>query len=258
MVKDTLLKLIFTPLLGITISLSSGIISFERYSPVEIFASFAFFVVVSYSIWKGCFLIHAYLRRSFTVNQNPFSKISIVCFCSGTYGAAISGLYTLGWLLISREEFSWQPIRDFMVLSVLAVVVFTVIYEVLYLSKERVVDKNVVTQLDHELLRAELTALKNELDPHFVFNSLSNLSHLIDNNKEKAHLFNDKLAQVYKYFLVFKDKDLIPIKEEIDFIRNYLFLLQIRFDKKLKLSIDLNQEMDNDLNDSAMCPANTG
>jgi sensor histidine kinase YesM len=247
MIKDTLLKLIFTPLLGIVISLSSGMISFAKYSTVELIGGISFFIFVSYAIWKGCFLIHAHLRRSFTVDQNPFSKISLVCVCSGSYGTIISGLLIFTWLNVSKEQFSWQPVWNFMSLSLLAVVIFTLVYEVLYLNKERVSDNHVVAHLDHELSRVELIALRNELDPHFIFNSLSSLSHLISNDKEKARLFNDKLAQVYRYFLVFKDKDFISVEEEIDFIKSYFFLLQIRYNNRLKLAIELNPEMTADL-----------
>lgn len=131
MIKDTLLKLIFTPLLGIAISLSSGMISFEKYSTLEIIGALSFFIFVSYAIWKGCFLIHARLRRSFTVDQNPFSKISIVCFCSGSYSSVTSGLLIFIWLNFSKEHFSWQPVWNFISLSLLAVVIFTLVYEIL-------------------------------------------------------------------------------------------------------------------------------
>jgi sensor histidine kinase YesM len=119
------------------------------------------------------------MRQFYTIGQNPFSKIASVCIISGLYGAAVAGMFCLTWLRISKEEFSWSTVVEFIIFSVLAVIVFTLVYEVLYLSKERERDTQMVVQLDKELTRAEMMALRNELDPHFIFNSLTALSYLI-------------------------------------------------------------------------------
>ena len=79
-------------------------------------------------------------------------------------------------------------------------------------------DNKIVDQLDKERSQAELQALNNEMDPHFIFNSLNTLNHLILNNPKQAHLFNNKLAQVYKYFLINKTRELISLKDEMEFI----------------------------------------
>lgn len=241
MIKDKLLKSVFTPLLGILISYVSGIISYSRYTVPELAGSLIYFVFVSYCIWKGCQWIHLRLRRFYTINHNPFLKIAYVCMLSGLYGIAVSGLLALTWFRISKENFSWTTLTEFILLSLLAVIVFTLVYEILYLSKERENDKQIVVQLDNELTRAEMMALRNELDPHFIFNSLTALSYLISNDSKKADLFNRKLAEVYKYFLINKEKELVSLEREIEFIRNYFFLLTIRHDDKLNLKIDLNE-----------------
>jgi LytS/YehU family sensor histidine kinase len=113
------------------------------------------------------------------------------------------------------------------------------VYEVLYLTKEREEDTERVEQLDHELTRAGIMALRNELDPHFIFNSLTALSHLISNDPFKADLFNRKLAEVYKYFLINREKEFITLSKEMDFVKDYFFLLSIRHDHKLQLHLDI-------------------
>ena len=167
--------------------------------------------------------------------SNPFSKIAAVCFVSALYGACTGGLSSLIWLKMSREVFNWMNIYKFIAACVAAVIVFTLIYEILFLSKERELDTKIVDQLDKELSQAELQVLNNEMDPHFLFNSLNTLNHLILNDPKQAHLFNNHLAQVYKYFLINKNKELISLKEELEFIESYFFLLQIRHDNKLQL-----------------------
>src|SRR5688572_2280902 len=105
MIKDKLLKLVFTPLLGILISYVSGIITYNKYSGLELAGSFFYFVFVSFCIWRGCQWIHLRVRRLYTINQNAFLKIAYVCMISGIYGIAIAGLLGLTWFRISREIF---------------------------------------------------------------------------------------------------------------------------------------------------------
>lgn len=242
MIKDLLLKIIFIPVLGIGLPLVSGIIDYEKYSLAELIAANLFFILTSLLIWKGCNWIHIKLRPLYRPIANPFSKIAAVCLVSALYGACTGGLSSLIWLEISREHFSWMSIYKFIAACVAAVIIFTLIYEILFLSKERELDTKIVDQLDKELSQAELQVLTNEMDPHFIFNSLNTLNHLILNQPRQAHLFNNRLAQVYKYFLINKNKELISLQDELEFIEDYFYLLQIRHDNKLQLQTTLDDK----------------
>jgi len=242
MIKDLLLKIIFIPSLGISLPLISGLINYHHYSPLELLAANLFFILTSFLIWKGCNWIHIKLRPLYRPISNPFSKIGAVCLVSALYGSCTGGLSSLIWLKISRETFSWISIYKFIAACVAAVIIFTLIYEILFLSKERELDTKIVDQLDKELSQAELQVLTNEMDPHFIFNSLNTLNHLILNQPEQAHLFNNRLAQVYKYFLINKNKELIPLKDELEFIEDYFYLLQIRHENKLNLQTSLDDK----------------
>jgi hypothetical protein len=241
MIKDLVLKIIFIPLLGICLPLVSGIISYPHYSFIELLGANFFFILTSSSIWIGCNWIHMRLRPLYRPLSNPFSKIATVCFVSVLYGVCTGGLSAMIWLHISKEVFTWMGVLRFVAACVAAILIFTLIYEILFLTKERVIDTQMVDQLDKERSQAELQALSNEMDPHFIFNSLNTLNHLIVNQPAQAHLFNNRLAQVYKYFLLNKNRELIPLKEELDFIESYFYLLQIRHDNKLQLRKDLNE-----------------
>ena len=242
MIKDLLLKIIFIPTLGVGLPLISSLINYKNYSPLELLAANVFFILTSFSIWKGCNWIHIKLRPLYRPISNPFNKIGAVCLVSALYGACTGGLSSFVWLKISREPFSWMSVYRFLAACVAAVIIFTLIYEILFLSKERELDTKIVDQLDKELSQVELQVLTNEMDPHFIFNSLNTLNHLILNQPKQAHLFNNKLAQVYKYFLINKNKDLIPLKDELEFIEDYFYLLQIRHENKLDLQTSLDDK----------------
>ena len=85
---------------------------------------------------------------------------------------------------------------------------------------------------------ARFESLKNQIDPHFLFNSLNVLSSLIEENPEKAQKFTTSLSKVYRYVLEQKDKDLVPVAEELAFARTYMGLLKMRFENSVVFTIE--------------------
>jgi LytS/YehU family sensor histidine kinase len=117
------------------------------------------------------------------------------------------------------------------------------VYETVFLVKEAESEKIKKEQLERAKAEAELEALKNQIDPHFIFNSLNTLSHLIENNTEKAKQFNESLADVYRYILQNKSRDLVLLGEEINFLCDYFSLLKIRFEKAVQMDILIDEQL---------------
>ncbi len=84
---------------------------------------------------------------------------------------------------------------------------------------------------------ARFDALKNQLDPHFLFNSLNVLTSLIDENPRQAQKFTTSLSKVYRYVLEQKNKDLVTVNEELDFAKTYVSLLKMRFEDSIVFDI---------------------
>lgn len=80
---------------------------------------------------------------------------------------------------------------------------------------------------------AKFESLKNQLDPHFLFNSLNVLSSLIEENPDNAQKFTTSLSKVYRYVLEQKDKELVSVEEELAFAKTYMNLLKMRFENSL-------------------------
>ncbi|HMP92515.1 MAG TPA: histidine kinase [Phnomibacter sp.] len=93
-------------------------------------------------------------------------------------------------------------------------------------------------RMQKEVAQSQFEALKNQLNPHFLFNSLSTLSSLVHINGETAETFVVKLSKTYRYILEQKDKETVPLQDELDFLQNYLFLLEQRFGPKLKVTLN--------------------
>ena len=241
MIKDTLFKTLSIPILGVLIPLLSKLIRYPRLEWSEIIASNVFFIATSYIIWQGSVKIISRLRRLSLVKRRFFSKLTLLCVSTAAYAFIISSVSGLIWQQIVLSAIETRPVFICGVISAAIVIFLTLMYEALFLSKERELDTKIVDQLDRERMNAELNSLKGELDPHFVFNSLSTLSHLISVDTDKAQLFTQKLAQVYKYLLINKDQELISLNDEIKFIGDYCFLLNIRYDGGLNLSFNMDK-----------------
>ncbi len=85
---------------------------------------------------------------------------------------------------------------------------------------------------------AQFDALKNQLDPHFLFNSLNVLVSLIEENQKAAVQFTTSLSKVYRYVLEQRNKQLVPLEEELSFARTYVRLLKMRFEESLEIHIE--------------------
>ncbi|PKD42644.1 sensor histidine kinase [Rhodohalobacter barkolensis] len=96
--------------------------------------------------------------------------------------------------------------------------------------------------LQSENYRAQLEQLKKQLNPHFLFNSLSTLRTVIRSDKDQSEEFVLKLSDVYRQILQTRESHQITLEEELNFLNNYLYLLNVRFDSALSVTIDTRPE----------------
>ena len=91
---------------------------------------------------------------------------------------------------------------------------------------------------------AKFESLKNQLDPHFLFNSLNVLSSLIEENPDNAQRFTTSLSKIYRYVLEQRDKELVSVDEELQFAKTYMNLLKMRFENSITYEMpdQLNNE----------------
>ena len=113
------------------------------------------------------------------------------------------------------------------------VVIFHVAYFYNRYQKNKIKEQKVIAGT----ASAKFDALKNQLDPHFLFNSLNVLTSLIEENPDSAQKFTTSLSKVYRYVLEQKNKDLVTVDEELDFARTYMSLLKMRFEDSIVFEI---------------------
>ena len=93
--------------------------------------------------------------------------------------------------------------------------------------------------LIQENTQSELLALNNQINPHFLFNSLNTLKYIIQENKDDSIQFVDQLATLYRYILQSSNKSLVPLQKELDFIYAYIYLVKARYEDNFNVQIKL-------------------
>jgi LytS/YehU family sensor histidine kinase len=114
-------------------------------------------------------------------------------------------------------------------------------------TKELTKANTQLINLQKENLQSQFDILKQQVNPHFLFNSLNVLTSLIKLEPDLAEKFSEQLSKVYRYVLENKDNELVDLHTELNFLDAYIFLLNIRFVDKLKVNINIPENRRGDL-----------
>ena len=123
------------------------------------------------------------------------------------------------------------------IVSVVITFVVTLAIHAIYFYKAYQENKVKEQKIIAGTASAQFESLKNQIDPHFLFNSLNVLSSLIEENPESAQKFTTSLSKVYRYVLEQKDKELVSVAEELKFAKTYMNLLKMRFENSITFEI---------------------
>jgi two-component system LytT family sensor kinase len=202
-------------------------------------------VVITILVWEGNLRIDHWINLKFPWERNPGKRILVQL--------PVSIVFSAGLIYISMQAFNAyvcempSSAKDaFMNISV----VIGVMVSIILLSVEIGIQffgnwKSSLVEVEKyktESLQAQLQNLKNQINPHFLFNNMSVLSSLVYKDQDKAVDFINQLSKVYRYLLDNKDSELVTLEDELSFIQSYTYLLQIRFDTNIKFELEIEEE----------------
>ncbi len=189
-------------------------------------------------MWHGNRFFLLRQRRYYDWFEHPVRKICVLLFANVFYTAPVAILMLLAWYRVARlrSQLGRHPHRH--ALFVICVVFITHVYETVYLIQQRENDLLAVERLDRARVETELAAIKAQVAPHFLFNSLNTLGWLIERDPRRALEFNQHLAEVYRYILAAHRRELVALSEELEFAQRYFSLLERRFGGELELIAD--------------------
>lgn len=200
-----------------------------RYFMVSLF-SFMLWVL----LWGGNKVVTRVIDSRISWIESPVMRFLV--------GMIVTVSYTSGVIIGSMEFF--EAVFDFYFGSsrtstVVIAVLITIIVSLFlhgrqFLINWRKVELDAV-KLRNENLTSQYESLKNQMDPHFLFNSLNVLTNLVYENADQSARFIKQLSEVYRYVLDVRNKELVPLDMELKFVEAYLYLQQIRFGDKLRV-----------------------
>ncbi|MEX0289815.1 MAG: 2TM domain-containing protein [Flavobacteriaceae bacterium] len=164
----------------------------------------------------------------------------------GAVGGVVLTMLGVLWLRIlirmgfegaSWEEFIAGERALYYVIALLITMVVSIFFHALYFYRALQEKKVKKHKIIAGTASAKFDALKNQLDPHFLFNSLNVLTSLIDEDTNQAQKFTTSLSKVYRYVLEQKNKDLVTVDEELKFAKTYVQLLKMRFEDSIIFNI---------------------
>lgn len=222
---------------GLTIPWLAGLYGPLRPDDARWWLGFASFIALAAAIWLGNRWLLLKQREHFDWFAQPLRKLGMLVTANVLYTAPLTALAIWGWLRLSGQPVQAGTIQIVVLTNVICVLFVTHAYETVFLIRERESDLTRVERLQRMRSQAELAALKAQVDPHFLFNSLNTLGHLIVRDPPRGREFCDLLAEVYRYVLGCRDRDLVPLADELAFVRSYHRLLVLRFGDAVRLEV---------------------
>jgi sensor histidine kinase YesM len=237
------IRFLFMFIVGVIIFyILNNIVKYEIENHHKIW-DFVTCIVITVFVWEGNILLDNWLNKTIQWQDLLRKRIFVQLFLSTSYTVAIIYLSLILFNLYICE-YPVEKQKDSLVVSLIigsmtALIINSIDIGAQFFGhwKKSLVE---IERYKTETAQMQLQNLKNQINPHFLFNNLSVLTSLVYENQDRAVDFINQLSKVYRYILENKDIELATIESEMTFIKSYIFLLQIRFDKNIEFIISID------------------
>lgn len=198
-------------------------------------------------LFANSILFNWYEKRFIDWINRPVRSVMSALMAHFVYSSIV--IWTVNWFwFIFIMNMPWNTfwtynrgtiISEYIIFVIIAAIIYAISFFRAW--REEMYQKEKVKR---EALSLQYKVLQEQINPHFLFNSLNVLGSLIDIDVEKAKTFTRELSTFYRDVLHFKNQDIISLKEEIDFVKKYVYLQQIRFGEALQVDIIANEKID--------------
>lgn len=206
--------------------------------------SFPLIYLIGIGSWRTHILISNFTKVKYPGIKQTKTRILIMALCIIPFMALSVTLifFIYNSVEILGYQFSFSDFKSGLLVGFSVNLIFETLFEAEYMLekyKESVYEKQTFHLLS---VAQEFDALKNQVNPHFLFNCFNTLSSLISEDKQKAELFLDELSKVYRYLLRNNEDGMSTVGKEIKFIESYFKLLQTRHGDAVKLNIQIDKQ----------------
>lgn len=209
---------------------------------VSMWSAFLIIFVITLCIWESSRLLYPWVSKKVPVSEHIMQHA--VIFFSG--GLIVSVIITIlinlvfGLLILHHRYIELvNPLKMTLTYTVLINLLFHLL-NTIFIYQEAYRKKMVESEsLKRMHAQAELLAIKQQINPHFLFNNLNVLSGLVMQKSNEANHFVEAFSQVYMHILSNHNKELIELYKELDFLQPYMYLLSQRFPDALQLQVNV-------------------
>ncbi len=181
-------------------------------------------------------LIKRYRKELFTKKRLAIAIPLSIVVTLVTIFILNTSLYVFKFNYSFTEALGAQSISEYL-FSIIVSTTITIIFYFIFYRESKRSEKVKEQKIIAGTASAQFDALKNQLDPHFLFNSLNVLTSLIHENPDQAERFTTALSKVYRYVLEQKNKELVTVDEELKFAKLYMSLIKMRFEDSIVIDI---------------------
>lgn len=232
-----------TPLVGVAIPNLAGMINHASHSTAGLVASYAWFIGVAFLTWEGNLRLYLRFQDRTAWLTQPWHRVRLLVGLILLFTIPFTSLALWLWATITADPVAtWRSIAMAVITIVAAVTFITHVYETLFLVREWERDRARGEHLQRLNVEAEIVALRSEVNPHTLFNSLNALTHLVDQRHPRASAFVAALANSYRYLLRTGSNRLVPLADELELLDQFLSLATIRYAGGLDVKVHVDAQ----------------
>jgi len=193
--------------------------------------------------WNGAVFIFFRLRKMYPEISKSSRRLVTTYVLLVTFMTVTSMILKLlfGYTNLATL-FTWNTFQQTMPFSLTMALVVGTMYETAFFFYNWKETFQLNEKLKNQQIRTQFEVLQNQMSPHFLFNSLNTLTTLIAENQQTAIDFTQKLSEVYRYILQHKERELVTLREEMEFAKAYFFLLKIRYPDNLEATFSVDEQ----------------
>lgn len=195
-----------------------------------------------------CYFILSWVVIQFNANWrfqlpkvHPVVEILMIFLINILILVITAQIFRFSYPYVTGGQLSAQASRF---LEFILTVIVIVLYFVARILRFQIVQRENILEneyLKQQNLQKELTALKNQINPHFLFNSLNSLTSLVRDNKPARNFIN-KLSFMYRYILQSGERDLVAVQEELKFLESYTYLITTRYRNRFAIDLQIENQ----------------
>lgn len=205
-------------------------------------------LLITFLAWEGNRLIQPLLEKRIEPVRKKIKYLAAFFICGNviSFACTFVVIWFVGTILHGNSfQQNMVPLKLNMIYAGLVNLFFHLINAIFFFFKEYKQQWMEAEELRQTSTQAQLQLIKNQVNPHFLFNNLNVLSSLVIKDNPEANKFIEEFSKVYRYILTNQEKELVDLQSELEFIQPYIFLLKKRFDNGLQIDINIPENYKN-------------